>query len=48
MVRVSDPKQAQDKKTGLQRQERDIKVSCLKFGLEVVKTFQALSENSTE
>jgi hypothetical protein len=39
MVRVSTPGQAEDEKTGLDRQRRDIRFTCNHFNLGVVKEF---------
>jgi hypothetical protein len=38
-VRVSTEQQAEDEKTGLDRQRRDIRFTCNNFNLEVVKEF---------
>src|ERR1017187_1198183 len=40
LVRVSTPGQADEDKTGIPRQRRDIEIHCKTFGLEVVKEFQ--------
>src|ERR1017187_5335242 len=40
LLRVSTPGQANDDKTGIPRQRRDIEIHCRTFGLEVVREFQ--------